>query len=395
MNAWEEVTMGKMVQRQSVSRRMLLSGTAGLLGGAALSSGAALAQNTAPASVGAAPKSSYNPHYPDPAWLALRREEIIEPGLEIVDPHHHLWDHPGNRFLLDQLLADTGSGHKITETVFIECGSMYRADGPVEIKPVGETEFVNGTAAMSASGQYGSARLCHAIVGHADLRLGDGVARVFEAQITAGDGRFRGIRHSVAWDESDAFPKPRTSPIKGQMLDPTWRAGFARLAPLNLTFEAWLYHPQLPELADLARAYPQTTIILNHVGGPLGIGPYKDKKPETFAQWKAGITEVAKSQNVVVKLGGLGMPIGMFDFYTHQKPPSSEDLATAYKPYIETCIAAFGVDRGMFESNFPPDGASSSYAILWNALKRLAAGYSPSEKAALFSGTAKRIYRLA
>jgi predicted TIM-barrel fold metal-dependent hydrolase len=374
---------------------MLLSGTAGLLGGAALSSGAVLAQNTAPASTGAAPKSVYNPHYPSPAWLALRQEEIVQPGLEIVDPHHHLWDHPGNRFLLDQLLADIGSGHKITETVFIECGSMYRAEGPTEMKPVGETEFVNGTAAMSASGQYGPTRLCRAIVGHADLRLGDRVDRVLEAQIVAGDGRFRGIRHSVAWDASDAFPKPRTNPIKGQMLDPTWRAWFARLAPMNLTFEAWLYHPQLPELADLARAYPQTTIILNHVGGPLGIGPYKDKKAETFAQWKAGIIEVAKSPNVVVKLGGLGMPIGMFDFYTREKPPSSEGLATAYKPYIETCIAAFGVDRGMFESNFPPDGASSSYPILWNALKRLAAGYSPSEKAALFSGTAKRVYRLA
>ena len=387
--------METMVRRQPVSRRMLLSGTAGLLGGAALSSGAVLAQNTAPASTGTASKSSYNPHYPTPAWLALTQEEIIEPGLEIVDPHHHLWDHPGNRFLLDQLLADIGSGHKITETVFIECGSMYRADGPPEMKFVGETEFVNGTAAMSASGQYGPTRLCRAIVGHADLRLGDGVAKVLEAQITAGDGRFRGIRHSVALDASDAFPKARTNPIKGQMLDPTWRAGFARLAPLNLTFEAWLYHTQLHELADLARAYPQTTIILNHVGGPLGIGPYKDKKAETFAQWKDGITEVAKSQNVVVKLGGLGMPIGMFDFYTREKPPSSEDLATAYKPYIETCIAAFGVDRGMFESNFPPDGASSSYPILWNALKRLATGYSPSEKAALFSGTAKRVYRLA
>jgi L-fuconolactonase len=386
--------MEKTVRRQSVSRRTLLSGTAGLLGGAALSSGTVLAQTTTPTSTGAAPKSPYNPHYPDPAWLALRQEEIIEPELKIIDPHHHLWDRPGNRFLLDQLLADVRSGHKITETVFIECGSMYRADGPTEMKPVGETEFVNGTAAMSASGQYGPTRLCRGIVGHADLRLGDSVAPVLEAQITAGDGRFRGIRHSVAWDASDAFPKARTNPIKGQMLDPTWRAGFARLAPLNLTFEAWLYHPQLPDLADLARAYPQTTIILNHVGGPLGIGPYKDKKAETFAQWKAGIIEVAKSQNVVVKLGGLGMPIGMFDFYTRPKPPSSEELASAYKPYIETCIAAFGVDRAMFESNFPPDGASSSYPILWNALKRLAAGYSPSEKAALFGGTAKRVYRL-
>jgi L-fuconolactonase len=383
----------KTVRRQSVSRRTLLSGTAGLLGGAALSSGPALAQNTAPASTAA--NSSYNPHYPDPAWLTLRLEEIIEPGLEIVDPHHHLWDRPGNRFLLTELLADTSSGHNITQTVFVECGSMYRADGPTGMKPVGETEFVNGTAAMSASGQYGPTRLCRGIVGHADLRLGDGVAKVLEAQITAGDGRFRGIRHSVARDDSDALPKGRTNPTTGQMLDPTWRAGFARLSPLDLTFEAWLYHPQLPELADLARAFPQTTIILNHVGGPIGIGPYKERKAETFARWKAGIADVAKSANVVVKLGGLGMPMGMFDFYTREKPPASTDLADAYHPYIETCIAAFGVDRSMFESNFPPDGASSSYPILWNAFKRLAAGYSPSEKAMLFGGTAKRVYRLA
>ena len=385
----------KTMQRQSVSRRTLLSGTAGLLSGAALSSGTALAQNTAPATPGTAVNAPPSPPYPDPAWLALRQEEIIEPGLEIVDPHHHLWDRPEHRFLLSELLADTNSGHNITQTVFIECGSMYRADGPVEMKPVGETEFVNGTAAMSASGQYGPARLCRGIVGHADLRLGDGVARVLEAQIAAGDGRFRGIRHSVTWDPSDVLSRGRTNSLKGQMFDPTWRAGFARLAPLGLTFEAWLYHPQLLDLADLAQAFPQTTIILNHVGGPVGIGPYKDKKAETFAQWKAGITEVGKSHNVVVKLGGLGMRFGMFDFYAREKPPSSTDLETAYRPYIETCIAAFGTDRSMFESNFPPDEASSSYPILWNAFKRLAAGYSASEKAMLFSGTAKRVYRLA
>jgi L-fuconolactonase len=385
----------KTIRRLSVSRRTLLSGTAGMLGGAVLSSGTALAQNTAPATTGTAVNAPPSPPYPDPAWLALRREEIIEPGLEIVDPHHHLWDRPGHRFLLSELLADANSGHNITQTVFIECGSMYRADGPVEMKPVGETEFVNGTAAMSASGQYGPTRLCRGIVGHADLRLGDGVARVLEAQITAGDGRFRGIRHSVTWDTSDVLAKARTNPPKGQMFDSTWRAGFARLAPLNLTFEAWLYHPQLLDLADLARAFPQTTIILNHVGGPVGIGPYKDKKAETFAQWKAGITEVGKSQNVVVKLGGLGMRFGMFDFHAREKPPSSTDLETAYRPYIETCIATFGTDRSMFESNFPPDEASSSYPILWNAFKRLAAGYSASERAMLFSGTAKRVYRLA
>jgi hypothetical protein len=210
----------KTVRRQSVSRRTLLSGTAGLVGGAALSSSAALAQTAAPTSPPATANSSPSPSYPNPAWLAQRKEEIIEPGLEIVDPHHHLWDRPGHRFLIDQLLADTGSGHNITETVFIECGSMYRADGPVEMKPVGETEFVNGTAAMSASGQYGSARLCRGIVGHADLRSGDAVARVLEAQIAAGDGRFRGIRHSVTWDESDVLSRGAPIRRRGRCMTP-------------------------------------------------------------------------------------------------------------------------------------------------------------------------------
>jgi L-fuconolactonase len=386
---------GKTVRRQSVSRRTLLAGAAGLLGGATLPHGGALAQNNPAGGAGGAINSQSNPrYYQNPIWAAQLREEIIEPGLAIVDPHHHLWERDEHRYLIHELLADTGSGHNITQTVFIECGSMYRSDGPVEMKPVGETEFVNGTAAMSASGRYGPTRLCAGIVGHADLRLGDAVARVLETQIAAGDGRFRGIRHSVTWDASDALAKARTNPPKGQMLDPTWRSGFARLAPLNLTFEAWLYHPQLLDLADLARAYPQTTIILNHVGGPIGVGPYKGKEAEIFAQWKAGIAEVAKSQNVVVKLGGLGMLMGMFDFSAREQPPSSTDLATAYRPYIETCIAAFGVDRAMFQSNFPPDGVSSSYPVLWNAFKRLASGYSTSEKAMLFSGTAKRVYRL-
>jgi predicted TIM-barrel fold metal-dependent hydrolase len=386
----------KTVRRQSVSRRTLLAGTAGLLGGAALPGGGALAQNNAAPSTGGAINSQSNPrYYQDPTWAAQLKEEIIEPGLAIVDPHHHLWERDEHRYLIRELLADIGSGHNVTQTVFIECGSMYRAEGPVEMKPVGETEFVNGTSAMSASGRYGPTRLCAGIVGHADLRLGDGVARVLEAQVAAGDGRFRGIRHSVTWDASDALAKARTNPPKGQMLDPTWRAGFARLAPLNLTFEAWLYHPQLLDLADLARAFPQTTIILNHVGGPIGVGPYKGKQAETFAQWKTGIAEVAKSQNVVVKLGGLGMLLGMFDFHAREKPPSSADLAAAYRPYIETCIAAFGVERSMFQSNFPPDGVSSSYPVLWNAFKRLASGHSASEKAMLFSGTAKRVYRLA
>ena len=384
----------KTVRRRSVSRRTMLAGTAGVLGGTLLRPTVVSSQtNPAAAVPGNSPPGS---RYGDPAWWAKRKEEILEPALEIVDPHHHLWDRDEHRYLLDQLVADTGSGHNITRSVFIECGSMYRADGPTELKPVGEIEFVNGTSAMSASGRYGKSRLCAGIVGHADLRLGDGVARVLEAQIAAGDGRFRGIRHSVTWDPSEMFSRGRTNAANGQMADAKWRAGFARLAPLNLTFEAWLYHPQLLELAELARAFPQTTIVLNHVGGPLGIGPYAAKRDETFVQWKRrGIAELGKCQNVVVKLGGLGMLFGMFDFHTRETPPSSEELARAYKPYIETCIVACGPDRGMFESNFPPDGVSSSYPVLWNAFKRLAADFSADEKAKLFSGTATRVYHLA
>jgi L-fuconolactonase len=384
----------KTVRRRSVSRRTMLAATAGMVGEAILRPGPVHAQGSAAPTAAIPGSSPPGSRYGDPAWWAQRKEEILEPALEIVDPHHHLWDRDDHRYLLNQLIADSSSGHNITHSVFVECGAMYRADGPAEMKPVGEIEFVNGTAAMSANGRYGKSRLCAGIVGHADLRLGDGVARVLEAEIAAGNGRFRGIRHSVVWNQSEVFSRGRTNSPKGQVADPTWRAGFARLAPLNLSFEAWLYHPQLMDLADLARAFPQTTIVLNHVGGPLGIGPYADKKEETFALWKAGIAELGKCQNVVVKLGGLGMLFGMFDFHKRETPPSSEELARAYKPYLETCIAAFGPDRGMFESNFPPDGVSSSYAVLWNAFKRLAAEYSADEKAKLFSGTAKRVYRL-
>jgi predicted TIM-barrel fold metal-dependent hydrolase len=227
----------KTVRPRSVLRRTMLVGTAGVLGGAVLRPTPVQSQTgTAPAA--AVPGSAPGARYGDPAWWAQRKEEILEPALEIIDPHHHLWDRNGHHYLLDQLLADTGSGHNITQSVFVECGSMYRADGPAELKPVGEIEFVNGTAAMSASGQFGKSRLCAGIVGHADLRLGDGAARVLEAETVAGDGRFRGIRHSVVWDPSETFSRGRTNSPKGQMADATWRAGFARLAPLNLTFEA-------------------------------------------------------------------------------------------------------------------------------------------------------------
>ncbi|MFN3513567.1 MAG: amidohydrolase family protein [Phenylobacterium sp.] len=321
-------------------------------------------------------------------------EEILEPDLPICDPHHHLWDHPGSRYLIEELVADTGSGHRIESTVFVECMAFYRADGPEALRPVGETEFVNGVAAMSASGRYGAMRACAGIVGYADLTLGAGVDGVLEAHLRAGGGRFRGIRHAGGWDESEAVRDSHTNPPKGLYGSAAFREGYARLAAYGLSFEAWQYHPQLPEVTALARAFPDIPLVLDHVGGPLGIGPYEGRRTEVFAQWKADLADLAACPNVVVKLGGLGMPICGFGFHKREILPDSVELAEAWRPYIETCIELFGAERCMFESNFPVDRASCDYATLWNAFKRIAAGASPAEKALLFRDVARRTYRL-
>ncbi|MDE3176656.1 MAG: amidohydrolase family protein [Pseudomonadota bacterium] len=336
-------------------------------------------------------------------------EPILEPDLLIVDPHHHLWDwrsrvatappptHPFETiyratplYLLDQLLADFRSGHNVTASVYIECRSMHRADGPVAFKPVGETEFVNGVGAMSASGLYGDARACAGIVGHVDLALGDGAAAVLEAHLARAPDRFRGIRHSSSWDADSSVLGPLSFRPRGLLGDAAFRRGFAHLARLGLSFDAWVLEPQLPELQSLAAAFPDTTIVLDHVGTPLGIGAYAGRREERFDVWRQNIRALAKAGNVVVKLGGLAMPFGGFD----AQGAGSERLAALWRPYIETCIEAFGTDRCMFESNFPVDGYTCSYRVLWNALKRLAAGASEAEKAALFSGVARRVYRL-
>ena len=300
-------------------------------------------------------------------WLAKRpTEAALEPDLPVIDPHHHFWDTPQRgRYLLPELLEDIGEGHNIVATVFLECRSMYRKDGPPEMAPVGEVEFVNGIAAMSASGGYGPCRVAEAIIGHADLTLG---ARVREVL-------------------------PRVVPPH-LVRDPKFREGFAQLAPLGLSFESWQYHPQLPDAIDLARAFPGTTIILNHVGGVLGVGPYSGRRQEILTGWKKDIAELAKCPNVNVKLGGVGMTSFGFDFHERDVPPSSEDLAAAWRQYIEPCIEAFGPSRCMFESNFPPDKQSGGYTELWNAFKRITANASAVEKTELYSGTAARVYRL-
>jgi L-fuconolactonase len=325
-------------------------------------------------------------------WLDRRKEPILEPELPIVDPHHHLWDRQNWRYLLDDLLADTNSGHNILATVFVQARAMHRKDGPEEMKPVGETEFVNGVAAMTASGIYGKIRACAGIVGNADLTLGSRVEPALEAHARAGGGRFRGIRHIVAWDADPQVRNPAFSSPRGVLADAKFREGFKVLTRMGYSFDAWLYHPQIDELASLADAFPDAKIVLNHCGGPVGINAYKHE--DVFPGWKTSIEALAKRANVTVKLGGLGMRIGGFGFEKPADPPSSQALADAWRPYIETCIAAFGPSRGMFESNFPVDKGSYSYPVFWNGCKLLAKGASASEKADLFAETAKRFYRL-
>src|ERR1700688_4763181 len=285
--------------------------------------------------------------YADPRedWLAQRKEEILDPSRPIVDPHHHLWDRGGLRYMIEEMSADIASGHNIVATVYVEARSMYRAGGPEAFRPVGEVEFANGAAAMSASGGYGSAAICAGIVGHVNLLLGEGARAVLEAEISAGQGRLRGIRHSSAWDaDADVAGMYATRP-KGLLLDSTFRKGFAWLAPLGLSFDAWLFHPQIGELTDLARAFPDTRIVLDHCGGPIGIGSYANRRDEIFSGWKASILEIAKCPNVVVKLGGFAMRLLGYDFHERPLPPSSEELASACRPYIETRIEAFGPAR--------------------------------------------------
>ena len=320
-------------------------------------------------------------------------EEILEPQLPIVDPHHHLWDHAQSRYLLDELLADTGSGHHVTATVFVECMSMYRADGPDAMKPVGETEFVNGVAAMSASGRYGATRVAAAIVGFADLTLGERVGAVLDAHLAASP-RFRGIRHAAGWDASDEVRNSHTKPPRGLFLESGFRRGFAELGRRGLSFEAWLYHPQLADLVGLAKAFPETTIVLDHFGGPLGIGPYAGKRAEIFQSWKSAIRSVADCPNVVAKLGGLVMPLNGFGLHKRAAPVTSSELSDLTREWYLHAIDVFGPARCMFESNFPVDKVSCSYRVLWNSFKRIAAAFSSAEKAAMFSGTATRVYRL-
>lgn len=328
-------------------------------------------------------------------WLEKVKEAALEPALPIIDPHHHLWDHPGSRYELDELMADVAQGHNIRATVFVECKSMYRDSGPDALKPLGETEYVNGIAAKSASGGFGETRVAAAIVGFADLRLGNAVDEVLEAHIAVAPARFRGIRHASAFDDSPDVRASHTLPPKGLLGLPAFREGYARLAKYGLSFDAWLYHTQIPELTALARANPETTIVFDHFGGPIGIGPYEGKRAEIFAQWKKDVAELASCPNVVAKLGGINMAVNGFGWHKRELPPTSDELVAATRDWYLHSIDVFGPGRCMFESNFPVDKLSCSYGVLWNAFKKIAGGFSEAEKASLFHDTAKRVYRLA
>jgi predicted TIM-barrel fold metal-dependent hydrolase len=326
----------------------------------------------------------------DQAWLDLLVEPVLEPELPIVDPHHHLWVREGNVYLLPELLRDVGSGHNVIATVFEECHAMYRATGPEAEKSLGETEFVTGVAAMGESGVFGGCRVCSRMVGRVDLMLGDRARDLLERHLIASGGRFAGVRQSTAWDASERIHK--VAPAPGMLLNGQFRAGFGGLAALGLAVDAWVYHPQLEEVGALADAFPNTPIVLNHVGTPILGGPYAADRAQVFADWKAGMAALAKRGNVTVKLGALPIRLPGARRASREGPPGSEEVAAAWRPWLESSIELFGADRCMFESNFPVQKRWSSYQVTWNAFKRIAAGASAMEKAALFSGTAASVY---
>ena len=330
----------------------------------------------------------------DRARLARTVEEVIDPEVELCDPHHHLWAEPTMRYPrydLEDLHADTGAGHRVTSTVFVECMAAYRTDGPEALRPVGETAFVAGRA--DRSDRSDGARIA-AIVGFADLTLGAAVDEVLAAHVEAAGGRFRGIRHAAGWDASPDVPNSHTDPPADLYDLASFRAGMRTLAARGLSFDAWQYHPTLPRLVALARAVPEATIVVNHLGAPLGIGPYAGRRSEVLASWWSSMAELAACPNVVLKLGGIGMPRYGAGWERLERPPTSDDLVDLWGDEIRRCIDAFGPDRCMFESNYPVDGESVGYVVLWNAFKRIAASYDRSERDALLRGTAVRTYRI-
>jgi L-fuconolactonase len=320
-------------------------------------------------------------------------EPILDPDLLICDAHHHLWDRPTSRYLSDEFRADLSSGHRIASTVYVDCVSMYRRDGPQALRPLGETEFADKAAKQFAF-NHDNPKICAGIVGFADLNAGHAVGEVLDAHLGL-THRFKGIRHCAAWDRSEQIHNAHTHPFEHMLADTVFRQGFAELDRRGLSFDAWVFHPQIPEVTDLARAFPNTCIVLDHLGGPLGIGPYADDRSGVFSEWRRHIAALSTCPNVVVKLGGIQMPLNGWDFHKETPRPDSRRIATATRDYYLCAIDAFGTERCMFESNYPADKPSASYRSLWNAFKRLTAEFSSAERAAMFHDNAVRVYRLA
>ena len=331
-------------------------------------------------------------------WLNQVIEEPIDPERQICDPHHHLFIRRPNTevdYFQSKFASDiSNSGHNIVSTVYIECKAMYRHDGPDKMKPVGEVEFANGQAAMAASGLYGETKICAGIIGYADLRLGAAVGDVLDAELAAAGDRFKGIRFAGTWNPDPKIRNGSNNPTDNQFQEASFREGFCELGTRNLVFEAWCYHTHLKQVTNLARAFPDITIILNHFGGPIGVGSFADKRDEVFAQWQIDISELSNCENVYAKLGGLQMDVNGFAWHKRPKPPSSSELMKATKRWHYHTIDAFGTNRCMFESNFPVDKFSCSYGVLWNSFKRLTEEFSLSEKADLFHDNAVKIYSI-
>jgi predicted TIM-barrel fold metal-dependent hydrolase len=324
-----------------------------------------------------------------------RDEPILEPDLPIIDSHHHLFLRPAIRYLFDDFLADVTSGHRVVASVYVEAHGMVRPDGPAMMRPLGEIEFANGAGAMAASGLFGDCRICAAIVGHADLRFGDEIGEYLDRALERAPERLRGVRQVTIEDPSEAAYKfVPVRPPSGVMQHPKFRSGFRQLARRGLSFDAAVFHPQLGEVAALAAAFPDTTIIVNHAGHALALGLDADGRSRVFEEWRKRMVELARYPNVVCKVGGLGLPFWGFGFEERTDPMGYLELADAWRPYVETAIEAFGAERCMMESDYPPDSRSCGYVPLWNAFKHIVRTASHDEKAALFHRTAARVYRI-
>ncbi|BFG79476.1 amidohydrolase family protein [Paraburkholderia terrae] len=369
----------------SPMRRQLLRAAAASIAIPVLATHAIANEKTRPMN----PTSNYLPVRSE--WLASGTEAALEPDMPIIDAHHHFYDRPGWTYLLDEYLRDAQSGHNITASVYMQALTRYRQSGPDALRPVGEVEYVT---AATAPTQGGRPQVAKGIVGYADLRRGAAVREVLEAHLQAGQGRFRGVRHLVTWDADQTLVNPVSAAPRGLLLDRDYRAGVAQLGPLGLSYDAWLFFPQLPELFDLAKACPDVPVIINHCGGVVRIASYEDKQKEVFESWSQSMRKLAQLPNVYVKVGGLGMRINGFDFEKGERPPSSIQLAEAWKQWMQTCIELFGANRCMFESNFPVDKGSYPYSNGWNAFKRLTAQAGHGEREALFRGTVSNVYRL-